>query len=548
MPSLHEAAARFAQAWHDSDEAVLSEMAVDPLSVDPFLRGVRRAGRQGAISSFEVVIEDVTEPVALPVPSPSPSPGALEAPVPYTVEWSSDASLVPVELEGVAGFELRDGEWKVALNRSLLWPGILNARRFLVAHRWPRRGAILDREGRPLARGSAERRTYPQGTLAGTTIGHLKALTRADIAAGAIGAVGDVVGGSGMEQAYDERLGGRPRISLTVVGARGRVLRVVGKPHPLTKGRNVHSTLDVDIQRAAEQAHGGMTGGAVVIDPGNGDVLAVVDSSVFGPANYVGAVGVQPFNRALSGLYPPGSAMKVMTAAAALDSGTVTPTTTVTGPKEYKGVRNFESGEFGSIPFSTAVQKSVNTAFAQVAEDLGARKLHRYAERFGFNREPRIGSAATSSFPFPEDLGDVMWSSVGQAQTLATPLQMASLAGTIGNGGKRMEPRLASHEPRLGSRSVTPGTAAAMTRLMESVVQGGTGTAASLPGVSVAGKTGTAEVDVGGERRNHAWFVAFAPSNAPEVAVAVVAEYGGVGGEVAAPLARSILQAVLPLI
>ena len=284
------------------------------------------------------------------------------------------------------------------------------------------------------------------------------------------------------------------------------------------------------------------------MDPKTGDLLAIVSSSAFDPNNYVGVPNIDPFNRALSGTYPPGSAMKVVTASAALDTGTVTSNTTVTGPGEYKGVRNFESGEFGSIPFSLATQKSVNTAFAQIAEDLGAKTMTRYAEAFGFNAEPTMPlEAATPSYPFPDNLTDLMWSSIGQAQVIASPLQMATVAATVANGGKRMEPRIVLDDPPAGARAMSPKAARTMTKLMELVVVGGTGTAANLGTPTVAGKTGTAEVSIGGEIKNHAWFICFAPSNKPEIAVAVVSELGGVGGEVAAPLARQILQAVLPL-
>lgn len=241
--------------------------------------------------------------------------------------------------------------------------------------------------------------------------------------------------------------------------------------------------------------------------------------------------------------------MKVVTASAALDTGTVKATTEVTGPKNYKGVRNFDSGEFGSIPFSLATQKSVNTAFAQIAEELGAETMADYAERFGFNREPTmVLEAATSSFPFPEDLTDLMWGSIGQAQVLATPLQMASVAATVANGGVRMEPRILLDDATSPETVMSPKAARTMTELMEAVVVGGTGAAANLGTPTVAGKTGTAEVSVGGQILNHAWFICFAPSDDPEVAVGVVSELGGIGGEVAAPLARQILLAVLPLV
>jgi penicillin-binding protein A len=225
----------------------------------------------------------------------------------------------------------------------------------------------------------------------------------------------------------------------------------------------------------------------------------------------------------------------------------VTPSSTVTGPQEYKGVRNFESGVYNSIPFSSAVRYSVNTAFAQVAEDLGAKRMTRYAEAFGFNRTPDMPlEIAQSSFPQPEGLGDLMWASIGQAQVLSTPLQMATVAATIANRGKRMESRVEKDARPVGERAVSRRTAAQVAALMEDVVVGGTGIAARISGLRVAGKTGTAEVDVNGKRKEHAWFIAFAPVEEPVVAIAVVAELGGVGGRVAAPLARQILISVLP--
>ncbi|MEA2499789.1 MAG: penicillin-binding protein, partial [Actinomycetota bacterium] len=333
---------------------------------------------------------------------------------------------------------------------------------------------------------------------------------------------------------------------LQVVDSRDRPLRTVGLVHG-RPGKDVTTTLDIDIQRAAAAAYGGTVGGAVVLRPQTGDVLAVVSSAELDPNNYVG-VDVSPFNRALSGLYPPGSSFKVVTSAAALDSGEVTAGTQLTGPAEYKGVRNFESEQFATLDFASALQHSVNTAFAQVAEKIGAKRLTRYAESFGFNAAPEMPlHAATSSFPMPADEGDLLWSSVGQAQVLATPLQMASIAATVANGGRHVEPRILLGDKPDITRIMSRSSASTLTRLMEGVVQGGTGVAAQIPGVAVAGKTGTAEVDVAGERKNHAWFVCFAPAGDPKLAVAVVSELGGIGGEVAAPLARGILASTLPL-
>ncbi|MGI8775263.1 MAG: peptidoglycan D,D-transpeptidase FtsI family protein [Actinomycetota bacterium] len=548
-----DAAARLVRALNEADAAALAELtgASGP-APDLFLEWLEEARDEGDIESYSFRISgDVPEPAQTAPPETSPSPTAIPGvQVPYEIEWDSRATDAPVLLEGVIEltYETPSDRWVTHLDRDLLWPGYETAQGFGIERDWLRRGRIVDRRGRVLARGSGDKRRYPQGSVGGMTVGHLSSLTKKQVREGAPGDRGDLVGGSGMELAYQERLAGEPTTILTLVDSGGSRVARLGED-PGSPGRRVRATLDVRVQRAAEDAYGGVTGGAVVLSPATGDILAAVPSGGFSPGNYVGARDVAPFNRALSGRYPPGSSMKVVTAAAALDTGTVKPGTTVTGPAEYKGVRNFESGAFGSIPFSSALKFSVNTAFAQVAEDLGARKLTRFAEAFGFNSpEPMPLATAESSFPRPEHLGDLMWGSIGQAQVLATPLQMASVAATIANGGTRMTPRSSFLEDVQGTRVVSRETARQMTDMMESVVQGGTGVGASISGVRVAGKTGTAEVDRAGVRENHAWFVAFAPAGAPKVAVAVVGEYAGIGGQVAAPVARSILQAVLPLV
>lgn len=469
------------------------------------------------------------------------------AEVPFEIGYETDAlEEVPFLAGTVELVAEPEGEgWGVTWRRGLLWPGVEGAAGFEVSTRWRRRGSILDASGRRLATGPARTRRYPFGSTGGSVIGHIATVTGRDAGDDGIPGRGDLVGGSGLEAAFQDRLAGDPDVELSIVDERGRELSSLGAA-PGEPGRAVRTTLDIDVQRAAERAMGGTAGGAAVVDPATGDVLAAVGSGAFDPNGSVGARNIDPFNRALSGMYPPGSAMKVVTAAAALETGVVSPRTQLAGPAEYKGVRNFESGQFGSLDFASALRLSVNTAFAQVAEKLGARRMVRFANAFGFNREPAMElEAATPSFPRPADLGDLMWSSIGQARVLATPLQMATVAATVANGGKRMEPRIWSKREPAGRRAVSGSTAATLTALMEGVVAGGTGRAAAIPGTPVAGKTGTAEVDVGGVRRNHAWFIAFAPARSPRVSVAVVAELGGVGGEVAAPLARRIVSAVL---
>jgi len=549
-PKAADAALAFVEAWSAEDLDAMSDLIVSEspgwsaFRLERLFEGLEERAQ---ITDVEVALTAaVEEPSAEEFES---SEGPYTADVPFELVYGSDAAARPVVLDGELELTLEsvEGEWEVLFDRSFLWPGIERASGLEVTHRWPRRGSILDREGRVLAQGRTESRSYPQGSLAGVTVGHVAPLSRKEAEAATFAAArGDLVGASGLELALQDRLAGTPASKLIAVNRRGRELEVLGRRKAVA-GRDVKTTLDLDVQRAADGAYGGTTGGAIVMDPTNGDLLAVVSSSGLDPNNYVGVADVAPFNRALSGRYPPGSSLKVMTAAAALEEKVVKESTTLPGPAEYRGVRNFESGAFGTIDFASALKFSVNTVFAQVAMDLGARRLKRYADAFGFNTPPQMPlDAATSSFPLPVDEGDIMWGSIGQAQVLASPLEMATIAATIANRGKRMEPRILVRDDKTGERVVTRKTAATMTRLMETVVQGGTGTGAAISGAQVAGKTGTAEVDVAGERRNHAWFIAFAPSGGPRVAVSVVSEYGGVGGQVAAPLAGRILSAVLP--
>ena len=535
---LDAAVEGFVDAWNDRDYQAMNSFFTGGTraGAHPLAAQIKSVFVEGAIEELEVSLEGAADG------------NDKSARVPYVVEFTSEAASKAIELEGEMEWSLDpvEDEWELEWRPALLFPAHPKAAALEVASDYLGRGSILDRDGRKLAVGDAANRRYPWGSVAGSVVGHIGVADKAQAAELDV-FPGDLIGGSGLEEGLQGILAGRPSTTLQVVDRKGRVLEELGRRRGRA-GKNVKTTLDLEIQRAAENAYGSTTGGAVVMDPETGDLLAIVSSSPFNPGGYVGAT-VSPFNRALEGRYPPGSSMKVVTAAAALDTGTVTPKTQLEGPAEYQGVRNFESGEFGSLSFASAVQFSVNTAFAQVALDLGADKLMRYAELFGFNRVPEMPlAAAEPSFPEPVGAGDLMWASIGQAQVLATPLQMATVAATIANGGERMEPRITKLEEPVGERVVSKKTASTMTELMINVVVGGTGQAARLSGIDVAGKTGTAEVDVDGERKNHAWFICFAPANEPSVAVAVVSEYGGVGGQVAAPLARQILSNTMLII
>jgi peptidoglycan glycosyltransferase len=280
------------------------------------------------------------------------------------------------------------------------------------------------------------------------------------------------------------------------------------------------------------------------------------------------APGSPLFNRSAQSGYPPGSTFKVVTAAAALDTGRFTPQSVINGdsPKEIGGVplANFGNQSYGDVTLTTALTKSINTVWARVGEILGKETMYQYMRRFGFNSKPPIdlpGDELRASGVFDDgkllddsddvDIGRV---AIGQERLLVTPLQMAMVASAVANGGRLMRPRLVQEvrdpdgrtvkrvKPSEEAQVMKEETARALASMMSQVVKEGTGTAAALSGIDVAGKTGTAEV--GGT--NQAWFIGFAPVDRPRVAIAVTVERtSGQGGTVAAPIAKQVMEALL---
>jgi peptidoglycan glycosyltransferase len=270
-------------------------------------------------------------------------------------------------------------------------------------------------------------------------------------------------------------------------------------------------------------------------------------------------------NRAISQTYPPGSTFKVITTAAALSSGRFTPNSQLAAPDQLTlpetthKLRNFQGEQCGSggrISLSDALRISCNTAYGGLGLRLGPDRLREQAEKFGFGEHLDIPlPVAPSVFPGDIPPPQVAFSAIGQYSDAVTPLQMAMVAAGIANRGVVMEPYLVdqtlapdlsvlstTHPHELG-RAVSPRVASELTQMMQRVVESGTGTAARIPGIAVAGKTGTAENVPG--KPTHAWFISFAPADHPRVAVAVIVENGGVGGVAAAPIARQVMQAVL---
>ncbi len=388
--------------------------------------------------------------------------------------------------------------------------------------------------------------------------------------------------GGGLEGSEDDLLSGSSdklfyqRISDLLTGKKPR-------------GASLTTTINAAAQRAAEAGLGNQRGAAIALDPRTGAILAMVSHPSYNPnglaSHDLASTTVvwkrlttdkdQPLvNRAIAGnLYPPGSTFKLVTAAAALSSGDYTPSSVLPGvavlplPGTTVGLPNDghrPCSATGKITMADALRVSCNPAFGQLGMDVGQTAMRAQAAKFGVGDELSIPMRVTPSvFPTGLDKAQLAQSSIGQFDVRMTPLQVAMISAAIANDGVVMKPFLVknaimdselsvvdqAHPERL-SDAVTPQVANELKQMMIGVVQGGTGTPAQIPGVEVAGKTGTAETTAGANP--DAWFTGFAPATGtPKVAVAVVVEDGGnagseaAGGRVAGPIARDIMKAVL---
>ena len=366
-------------------------------------------------------------------------------------------------------------------------------------------------------------------------------------------------------------------------------LFVVDRAEQLFAGREprggaVTTTINARAQRVAFAGLEGKRGAVVAIEPATGRILVSVQSPSFDPnilsshdpeaiREYYAALEADPakplLNRPIVSLNPPGSTFKVVTAAAALASGRFTPESVIPGPRSYnlpnsiKKIRNWNGlpcGPDGLVTLREALAISCNTAFAWLGNELGAQALRAQAEAMGFDHEFAVPlRASTSRFPENPDEPQTAMSAIGQFDVRATALQMAMVAAAVGNNGRLMEPYLVQEvrgpdlailkttQPTEFAQAMTPLDAVQLTEMLVNVVDNGTGSNARIPDVKVAGKTGTAQT--GNDNPAVAWFIAFAPAQSPEVAVAVVVEDAGApevsGNQLAAPIARDVMEAVL---
>lgn len=440
-----------------------------------------------------------------------------------------------------------------------------------------RRGLIYAANGRTLLARNRRReledgrvwwlRRYPQDELTAHAVGY-STVARSR---------------TGLEESLNDYLTGSNANLSTVIDTTLDRLRGLTR-----EGNDVVTTIDVEAQRTALRGLAGRCGAVVALEPATGRVLTLASSPSydpnlveerFGEIERIEAPCEPPsplLNRATSGRFTPGSTFKVVTAAAALDTGTFTPESefddpgfcTLFGRRVFNFADQGTPTGFGRVTLADAVENSINSVFCNIGKELGADTILEYAERFGFYDRPplelpsdevrisglyRNGRLYRPDDPSEVDPGRLAF---GQERLVVTPLQMALVAAGVANEGVVMEPKLVERivapdgdvlerlDPEAWKEAVSRSTAAELTAMMVRVVESGTATGAQIPGVSVAGKTGTAETGVQGA--NDTWFIAFAPAENPRVAVAVtLSNQASTGGATAAPIAKDVIEAVL---
>ena len=511
-------AADFARAWGRADYVAMQRLiAADErarVPVEALRAAYERAAAMATATSIRVGEPDGMRAGRVPVPV------SVKTRVFGTVRGEV---LVPV-------LEDRQLDWQP----HLVFPGLREGESLARETKVPERARILSANGKTLARGPAEKRSTVANaaSIAGSLAPSEDAAERRDLFERGF-SPDTPVGANGLERALQAELEGRPGGTLM---AGDRVL-ARSRPRP---AQPVRSTIDIGLQAAADGALAGRLGGIAVLDARTAEVRALAGLAFSAPQ-------------------PPGSTFKIVTTTAALEHRLVTPGEKFPVQSEalIDGVplQNANGEQCGGT-FTDSFAHSCNSVFAPLGVKVGAKRLVAAAESYGWNRPPGIRGAAPSTLPEAEKIAsplDLGSSAIGQGRVLATPLQRASVAQTVAGGGVRTPPTLVSGARPRGTRVASRRTARTLERLMVGVVGYGTGTAAAIPGVKVAGKTGTAELaDTRGPgaalsdpSNTDAWFTAYAPVANPEIAVAVLLIRNGAGGTTAAPAAKEVLTAAL---
>ena len=430
-------------------------------------------------------------------------------------------------------------------------------------------------------------RAYPNSRFAAHLLGYVREASDEQLKQGRYRR-GDMVGQSGLERLLDEFLRGKDGGERIEVDAMGRQVRMIQstEPHP---GAQVITTVDRRIQEVAERAMEGKAGSVVVMDPRNGDVLAMVSTPAFEIDRFTGSIDRNAWlrvmqdpnhpllNRTIQSQYPPGSVFKLVVAAAGLQEGTLVPGDRVQCTGQFQlgtwTFRDWKKEGHGSVDLMRGIRDSCDVFFYTAGLKIGAPAIAKYATGFGFGSATGIDlggekfglipqpRASRRGVPATWHAGETVNISIGQGAVLVTPMQVARFMSAIANGGVLWKPRLVQRIERPdkglvwadsgsvnGHVELSPMVWAFMRQSLWAVVNdGGTGVAARIPGLDIAGKTGTAQTVANSKSskgQDHAWFASFGPVKDPEVVVVVIVERGGHGGEVAAPIARQIFNSI----
>jgi len=406
------------------------------------------------------------------------------------------------------------------------------------------------------------------------------------------------IGKTGLEQSYEALLHGRTGFDQMETDASGRAVRMLSRIPPVP-GKDLRLYLDLDLQAVAEHAFGDYLGGLVALDPQTGGVLAMVSKPGFDPNLFVDGIDPEAWkalnesaerpmvNRALRGIYPPGSTIKPLMALAGLELGVRRPGDSIVDPGYFMlpnsrhQYRDWKRGGHGVVDLRKSIAQSCDTYYYRLAVDMGIDRMHDYLAQFGFGEKSGIDLEGESSGLLPSRdwkqrrwkkpwyVGETVIAGIGQGYHLTTPLQLATATAMLANGGKRIEPRLVeairdpfSHAWQVlpptvrGQVKIDPANLAVVRQGMLDVMRPGGTAAAAAAGAAyaIAGKTGTAQVvgikqgarydesRLARHHRDHALFIAYAPADDPKIAIAVLVENGGHGGGTAAPIARAVMD------
>jgi penicillin-binding protein 2 len=428
-------------------------------------------------------------------------------------------------------------------------------------------------------------RFYRHGSQTAHVLGYLGEVNQEDLArAPGVYQPGDLVGRRGVEATYDQQLRGHDGERVLVVDSRGKPLEEYER-RPAAPGRSLTLTIDLDLQQEAERLLGDGVGAVVALDPRNGEVLALVSSPSYDPNSFARRLDEaewrqlvespnQPLqNRTLQSAFSPGSLFKIVLAVAGLSEGVIHPGDTVYcngGATFYnRRFRCHKRGGHGRVNLQEAIKASCDVYFYQLGQKLGIERIATYARRFGLGTRTGIDIGGERAGLVPDPAwslrarggpwypGETISVAIGQGPLLATPLQVAVMMAAVANGGRAVTPHLvrdAGADDPGKSLGLDPEALAAVRRGLRAVVNDpdGTGRAARVPGLVVAGKTGTVQVvsqntwtsneELPFAQRDHAWFASFAPFDDPRLVVVVFCEHGGRGSAAAAPLAKALYE------